>query len=131
MPGWLEADSKKCWPEVCAALNDIGVLFKTDALAIAALCDSLALFIKSNRHIRKFGMVLADVDQDTGMGVVRTNPAVRVRSDALKHLRSSWQAFGLDPASRSVIKLEDPDEKPHSALDDILRAKGAADDVVM
>lgn len=132
MPGWLKGESRKVWPEVCSALQEIGVLFKTDGLAIAALCNSLALFIQSNAHIAKFGIVLADVDQESGMGVIRTNPAVRVRSDALRHLRSSWQAFGLDPASRSAIRMQDPDDKPtETALESILRAKGASDDVVM
>jgi P27 family predicted phage terminase small subunit len=131
IPGWLSKEDRVYWPEVCKALEETGVLFKTDALAIAALCSSLGLFIKANAHIKKFGIVLADVDDDTGMGVLRTNPAVRVRSDALRHLRSSWQAFGMDPASRSAIQLEDPEDKPQSALDNILRAKGASDDVVM
>lgn len=132
IPAWLKGESRKVWPEVCAALQEIGVLYKTDGLAIAALCNSLALFIVANANIKKFGIVLADVDDVTGMGVIRTNPAVRVRSDALRSLRSSWQAFGLDPASRSAVRLQDPDDKPaETALENILRAKGASDDVVM
>jgi len=129
IPKFLNEAARKLWPEICAMLNQNQVLFKTDALAIAALCSSLVLFRRADEAIAKYGALCAELDELTGVAVLRTNPAVRVRSDALRHLRSSWQAFGLDPSSRSGIELpENP--KSASALDSILRAKSAKDDVV-
>jgi P27 family predicted phage terminase small subunit len=129
IPKFLNAAARKIWPDVCAMLNANSVLFKTDGLAIAALCSSLVLFMKADAAIAKYGCISAEVDELTGVGVLRTSAAVRVRSDALRHLRASWQAFGLDPASRSGIEVpENP--KSQSALDSILRAKSANDDIV-
>lgn len=129
MPKHLTAAQKKVWPAVCAALAENEMLFKTDALAIGALCSSLVLFAQADAAIAKFGSVCATLDEVTGVAVLRTNPAVRVRSDALRHLRASMQAFGLDPSSRSGIELPD-NPKSKSALDAILRSKSANDDVV-
>ncbi len=128
IPKFLNPAARKLWPDICAMLNQNGVLFKTDALAIASLCSSLVLFTKADAAIAKFGALCATLDEVTGVAVLRTNPAVRVRSDALRHLRASWQAFGLDPASRSGVEV--PGEKEASALDSILRAKSANDDIV-
>jgi P27 family predicted phage terminase small subunit len=128
IPKFLTTAARKIWPDVCAMLNQNGVLFKTDALAIAALCSSLVLFMKADAAIAKYGALCAELDELTGVAVLKTNPAVRVRSDALRHLRASWQAFGLDPASRSGIEV--PGEKEASSLDSILRAKSAGDDTV-
>lgn len=135
IPQHLTDAGRKVWPMVCAGLNESGVLYKTDGLAIAALCSSLVLFAQADAAVAKYGLVtvtpLSDKNGvDTGVVVLRTNPACRVRSDALRHLRSLWQAFGLDPASRSGVQGAPPTDKPQSALDAILRAKGANDDVV-
>lgn len=130
IPGCLTKAARKVWPQVCASLLEVGVLYKTDGLAIAALCSSLVLFAQADAAIAKFGSVCATLDETTGVAVLRTNPAVRVRSDALRHLRSSIQSFGLDPASRSGLQLVEPPDKQKSALESILRSKSAKDDVV-
>lgn len=129
MPAHLTAAAKKVWPRVCAGLDENGVLYKTDGLAIAALCSSLVLFAQADANLAKFGPILIQLDEETGLGVMKVNPAARVRASALKELRASWQAFGLDPSSRSGIELPDK-PKSQSALDAILRAKSAKDDVV-
>jgi P27 family predicted phage terminase small subunit len=131
IPNLVSAAVRKVWPEVCAMLSEAGALFKTDALAIAALCSSLVLFTKAEAAIAKYGSLHVELDELTGAGVLRTAPAVRVRSDALKSLRSSWQAFGLDPASRAGIQAPPDPDKTRSALENILRSKGSSDDVVM
>jgi P27 family predicted phage terminase small subunit len=132
MPRRLTAEVQKVWPVICKMLYEAGVLYKTDAIAVSALCSSLVLFQQADRAIAKYGCLCATLDEITGVAVLRTNPAVRVRSDALRHLRSSWQAFGLDPSSRAGVQLPDPDPNSRSetALDQILRAKSSKDDIV-
>jgi phage terminase small subunit len=49
---------------------------------------------------------------------------VRIKSDALRHLRSSLSQFGLDPASRSAIKTDD---QPHNPLEDFLSGDTAGE----
>jgi P27 family predicted phage terminase small subunit len=133
IPRGLSAPVRQAWPIVCKMLHEAGVLFKTDAIAVAALCSSLVLFQQADRAVAKYGCLCVELDEVTGAGVLRTNPAVRVRSDALRHLRSSWQGFGLDPSSRMGVQIPDPDPKGRSetALDSILRSKSSKDDFVM
>jgi P27 family predicted phage terminase small subunit len=129
IPSCLNKEGRKVWPEVCETLAANGVLFKTDGIAIAALCSSLVLFAKADAAIYEFGALHASVDETTGVGVLRTAPAVRVRSDALRHLRACWQAFGLDPVSRSGLDVAKKPEAPkEGALDGILRSKKAKKD---
>jgi P27 family predicted phage terminase small subunit len=130
IPKFLSKAGRKVWPEVCASLSELGVLYTTDSLAIAALCSSLVLFAQADAAVAKYGSVCATLDEVTGVAVLRTNPAVRVRSDALRHLRSSIQAFGLDPSSRSGIQVPGQQDRSESALDAILRSKSSKDDIV-
>lgn len=131
-PICLGAKARKVWPEVCQMLSDAGVLFKQDSLAVAALCSQVVLFKQADAAVAKYGLIHTTLDEETGTAVMRTAPAVRVRSDALKHLRALWQAFGLDPSSRSGVKLPDadPNARSETALDAILRSKSSKDDVV-
>jgi P27 family predicted phage terminase small subunit len=138
MPSFLtNPAAKKLWPEIVEILADNDVLFKTDGIAIAALCSSIALFQQADAAIAKFGSLHSTVDEETGIGELRTAPAVRVRSDALKHMRACWQAFGLDPVSRSGIQVMDKPPKagedtaqPRGAIEKILHAKSAKDEIV-
>jgi len=131
MPSFMTIEARKLWPEVVTILARAGVLFETDGIAIGVFCSSLALFKQMDAAIAKYGSLNVELDEITGTGVLRTSPSVRVRSDALKQMRASWQAFGLDPASRAGIQVGEPPEKTRSALENILRSKSAKDDVVM
>jgi len=132
MPSWLAGAPRRLWPEVVSILSEAGVLFKTDVIAISALCSSIVLFRKADAAIEKFGALHLTLEEKTGVGILRTAPAVRVRSDALRYMRSIWQAFGLDPSSRSGVQIPDPDPNSRSetALDAILRSKSSKDDIV-
>jgi P27 family predicted phage terminase small subunit len=130
MPSFMTPAAKKLWPEVVITLARAGVLFETDGIAIGIFCSSLALFKQMDAAIAKFGPINVELDETTGVGVLKISGAVRVRSDAVKQIRASWQAFGLDPSSRSGIQVGEPPEKTLSALDNILRSKQSKDDVV-
>jgi len=58
------------------------------------------------------------------------NPSVRVRSDAEKKLRACWQLFGLDPSSRAGVQVDPSQRDPQSALDSVLRAKSAKEEII-
>jgi len=131
MPSGMTKETQLVWPEIVAILKENNALFVTDGLAIAALCSSFVLFRKAEAAIEQYGALAVTVDDKTGIGELRTSPAVRVRSDALKHMRAGWQAFGLDPVSRSGLSVGKlPEKTPETAFDAVLRAKSAGDDVV-
>jgi P27 family predicted phage terminase small subunit len=133
MPEFVSKDLsvRLVWKELVAVLADYGVLRKTDGIAIGALCSNYVLFGQADASVRKYGhVIVTELDTETGVSVMKVNPSVRVRSDALKQLRLGWQAFGLDPRSAAGIQLPDDPEKPKTGLDLIKLAKNAKDEIV-
>ena len=126
MPAFVKNDpaTRYVWNQLVSVLDQYGVLRKTDAIAIGTLCSNYVLFVQADASVRKHGhVIVTELDQETGVAVLKVNPSVRVRSDALKQLRAGWQAFGLDPASAAGIQLPDNPEKPKTGLDLIRLAK--------
>ena len=130
MPSGMTGQAKAVWPEVVAILKANDVLFKTDGLAIMTLCSNLVLFWQADRAVQEFGSVCEQLDEATGVSIQLMNPSVRVRSDAEKKLRVCWQLFGLDPASRAGVQVDPSQRDPQSALDSVLRAKSAKDEII-
>ena len=133
MPEFVAKDIvvRQVWKELVAVLGEYGVLRKTDGIAIGTLCSNYVLFAQADASVRKHGhVIVTELDIETGVAVLKTNPSVRVRSDALKQLRAGWQAFGLDPRSAAGIQLPDNPEKPKTGLDLIKLAKSAKDEII-
>lgn len=133
MPDFVQKDAatRYVWRQLVHVLDEYGVLRKTDGIAIGTLCSNYVLFAQADASVRKHGhVIVTELDMETGVSVMKVNPSVRVRSDALKQLRAGWQAFGLDPASAAGLKLPDDPEKPKTGLDLIRMAKSNKDEVV-
>jgi P27 family predicted phage terminase small subunit len=130
MPKDVTADVRAIWPEVCAMLNCNGTLFKTDGLAIATFCSNLVMFRKAEAAVAKYGAVAVELEEETGVAVMKLSALYRFRSDAEKKLRASYQEFGLNPSSRAGIAIPEPSDKPKNGLDSIRNAKNTKDEVV-
>lgn len=133
MPDFVQKDAatRYVWGQLIAVLDDYGVLRKTDGIAIGTLCSNYVLFTQADASVRKHGhVIVTELNTETGVAVMKVNPSVRVRSDALKQLRAGWQAFGLDPASAAGIQLPDNPDKPKTGLDLIRLSKSDKDEVI-
>ncbi len=131
IPKELSKAARAVWPSICAVLAENQVLYKTHGVAVAALCSSYVQFFLADAAVQKYGIVNVELEELTGVATIKMNPAVRARSDALRHLRSCWQAFGLDPSSMAGLNANpEADKKSKSAINAILRAKSDRDDVV-
>ena len=133
MPAFVAKDIavRQVWKELVAVLADYRVLRKTDGIAIGTLCSNYVLFAQADASVRKHGhVIVSELDMETGVSVLKINPSVRVRSDALKQLRMGWQAFGLDPRSAAGVQLPDNPDKPKTGLDLIKLAKNAKDEII-
>jgi P27 family predicted phage terminase small subunit len=77
------------------------VLTAADELALERLCENLAL-LKRAREILGDELVIDDRD-----GAPRTHPAWRICRDLDARLNAWLREFGLTPASRSGLSLDD------------------------
>jgi P27 family predicted phage terminase small subunit len=110
IPAFVRGEARAWWPRICSMIEELGVLTKSDGLAVAALCSSIGQLVKAEAAIEKFGMIFATVDETTGVATHKVNPAVRVKSDALRHMNSLLGQFGLSPSTRSKLKIDAPSE---------------------
>ncbi len=112
MPAHLSKLAKAAWKRLVPILLQMNVLTIADGDALAAYCSAIDQWILASAAIGKYGILVAELDELTGTGNVRTNPAVRVRSDALRHMRSFESEFGLTPASRSRLQINADSDTP-------------------
>jgi P27 family predicted phage terminase small subunit len=105
MPSHLSKIAVAAWKRLVPILTDMKVLTVADGDALGAYCSAIAQWAMAEGAIAKYGILLAELDELTGTSVLKTNPAVRVKSDALRHMRSFEGEFGLTPASRSKLQI--------------------------
>jgi P27 family predicted phage terminase small subunit len=119
MPEHLSKLAKHAWRRLVPILLSMKVLTIADGDALAGYCTSIEQWILASAAISKYGILIAELDAFTGPGSVKPNPAVRVRSDALRHMRSFENEFGLTPASRSKLQIHADSDTP-DAFEDFL-----------
>jgi len=121
MPKFLNAEGRAEWRRIIPILVDMKVLTVADGKALAAYCSAYAQLVKAEAAIEKYGLICATLDQLTGVAELKVNPAVRIKSDALRHMKSFLLEFGLTPASRSKLKINASHDAP-DALDGLFDA---------
>lgn len=82
----------------------------TEALALAAM--RMAEIDEANEHIKAHGAVI-ETANITGGTLLRANPAVTMRNEAMRHLQSLLAEFGLSPSSigRVGARKKEPEKK--------------------
>jgi len=125
MPRFLTIEARAEWKRIVPILCNMGLLTVADGKALAAYCSAYAQLAKAEAAIEKYGILLATLDQITGVGELKVNPAVRVKSDALRQMKSFLIEFGLTPASRSKLKINADNDQP-DALDELFDAPTAS-----
>jgi P27 family predicted phage terminase small subunit len=112
-PGLSEA-ALAIWPAIAAALGGMRVVAKSDAIALAGLCEclgeiaaaraALARPVKVGRRvIAKAGARTYATTSRTGAVMLRARPEVAMVSDADRRLQAWLTKFGLSPADRSRV----------------------------
>jgi P27 family predicted phage terminase small subunit len=121
IPKFLSGEGRAEWRRIVPILCNMGVLTVADGKALGAYCSAYAQLCKAEAAIEKFGLICATLDQETGVAELKVNPAVRIKSDALRQMKSFLVEFGLTPASRSKLKINANPEDP-DALDNLFDA---------
>src|SRR5690348_7688662 len=77
MPDFVQKDPaiRIVWKSLIPVLAKAKVLRQTDGIAIGTLCSNYVLFAQADASIRKMGhMIVTEIDQETGVGVIKMNP---------------------------------------------------------
>jgi P27 family predicted phage terminase small subunit len=122
-PDWLSADAKAKWVELAPELLRMGLLTVLDGAAFACYCQSWAEYHLATRALAKEGRTYKLKN-----GCRATHPMVNQQKSALKSLRDFAALFGLEPSSRTRLKVvrqpEDADPAEQFFNDGKGKAKG-------
>lgn len=98
---WLHEYAKEVWAEVVPELDRLGLLTVVDRPALTALCQAWAEFRLATETLAKEGRTTVSPVS----GVVHSHPAVQQQRTAWKAIQNFSSLFGLDPSSRTRIKV--------------------------
>ena len=116
MPPFLSEVAQREWNAIVPLLLRLGVLTELDGKALAAYCFSYARWRDAEQLVVSLGgpVIREPIRDKEGNKVgerLKRNPAIAISSDALKNMKSYLVEFGLTPATRSRLKIEQPKEE--------------------
>lgn len=125
-PPNLPKEAAILWRELVKLLDNMGVLANSDRRALEMLCRAYATYLKANDEIESRGLLLESLNAQTGLSMMKRNPAVDIANAAHANMVRLLIEFGLTPAARGKVSKEGPKKDP---LGDYLgkpRGPGAA-----
>lgn len=113
MPAWLPEKARAIWKQHARALWDLGLLTQVDVDALAALCETEALYRTALEMIEREGAVWTN--EQTGYS--QQTAWVSVRNTTLKQMQQLWAEFGMTPSARTKVEVKpEATENPLEAL---------------
>lgn len=109
MPAHLSPAAQKEWKTIVPALARLGILAQVDAEALAAFCMTYARWIDAEAEIARTGILVIEPVVVDGQQIgerYKKNPAVTVSHDCLRLMKSFLVEYGMTPASRTRIRME-------------------------
>jgi P27 family predicted phage terminase small subunit len=97
-PSWLGPVAAAEWSRVVAELQRLDLLKETDGPSLAAYCETWAEFVAATLELQAHGSLTIDAKQ----GEI-PHPAVAIRRNAGRELRSWANQFGLTPSSEQML----------------------------
>lgn len=122
MPAYFRDEEKKAWERAIAMILPLGVLTASDGLALETLAirmvesETLYVQIRDQRTIE----VLSTQKE----AVPRAHPLYNQWNASMSALKDAWQAFGMDPISRTRVHTVKP-KSSATAPDGSKRASSA------
>lgn len=114
MPRGMGRAANREWKRIVPMLLANGLLTEIDGMELACYCRTCAAIEELHRDIKKHGHILIEpIFNKLGEQLAEkhyANPAVGMLRQAEKNMASFATKFGLDPASRSKLKVEKKDK---------------------
>jgi len=115
-PSWLEPEAKKEWKRMAKTLETIGVLTQVDKAAFAGYCQAYARWKEAEEFLTQHGTIFK-----TPSGYIQQVPQVAIARNYLQIMKDFCSEFGLTPAARTRIKVEQEAVNPDDPMDALLR----------
>lgn len=96
-PTWLCREAAAEWRRVVPGLQRLDLLKEEDRAALAAYCETWAIFVDATRRVRREGLTI-EAKQGT-----LPHPAVGIARQAGRELRAWAAHFGLTPSSEMAL----------------------------
>jgi P27 family predicted phage terminase small subunit len=115
-PSWLEPEAKKEWKRMAKTLEAIGVLTQVDKAAFAGYCQAYARWKEAEEFLSKHGTIFK-----TPSGYIQQVPQVAIARNYLQIMKDFCSEFGLTPAARTRIKVDQEAVSSDDPMDALLR----------
>lgn len=114
-PSWLSKLAKIEWKRIAPELERLGLLTMVDQTALASYCQAHAELIEATKRLDKDGRIIdIPVYNKTGEevgSIQKQHPAVKLQRDAFTRVKQFLAEFGLTPASRARLQVDNAEEK--------------------
>lgn len=110
-PDFLSEDAKTEWARVAPILEGLGLLTRIDMAALAAYCESWAMYKKAIQFIHKHGEVYPIKDDKGQVKYLQQVPQVGIANKSLGNIKNFCTEFGMTPSSRSRMQVPGADDE--------------------
>jgi len=116
-PRHLGRLAKAEWRRVVPELQRLGLLSIIDRAALEGYCSEYVLYRQCEDILQREGVIFM-----TETGYMQQRPEVAIRAKALASMRQFMAQFGMTPASRSRVSVQQPEGE--SEFEQFLKAGG-------
>ncbi|GAA3727418.1 phage terminase small subunit P27 family [Streptomyces tremellae] len=96
-PEWLTDEARAEWDRVVPGLTRLDLLKPEDRAALAAYCETWAVFVEATSTVRRDGLTI-----EAAQGTL-PHPAVAIARNAGRELRTWAGHFGLTPSTEQAL----------------------------
>lgn len=111
-PMFLTGEALKEWNRVIPLLKNDVPISELDYSLIASYCVAVGTVIECQNDINKRGVIIAESG--------KSNPSVRMQSQAIKDMRMLANSLGMSLDSRMKLALNKAKEKPVDPFESLL-----------
>lgn len=108
-PTWLSIEARAEWRRVVPGLTRLELLKEEDRAALAAYCETWAEFYLASKAIAAHIKATGKQTINAAQGEI-PHPALAIRRNAGRELRSWAAQFGLTPSAEGNLVVKSPDE---------------------
>ena len=107
-PKWLPKEAKAAWRQLVPMLENMGVLTRIDAHALARYCVTWVRWKAAVKFLEEKGEVYTLKDPAGNIRCLQQFPQVGIASRLAHQLGQLEQEFGMSPSARSRINVQVP-----------------------